>query len=173
MMEGSASMWSRQLIERDMGDLEALTARVGSRVLTDSEDQLIWAPNKGNFSTKTFYEVNLLQSPHRFNQGTIWNAIWTTKLPPKILLFLWKLQWGIIPTRKFLSIRIQGFNSVCAWCEVADESIDHLFWNCEVAFWAWEFIGKWWSISAVLNGLSVFSLPALLNCQKGLLAHKV
>lgn len=89
-----------------------------------------------------------------------------SKVIPKISIFLWKLNWGILPTRKFLSFRMQLPSTVCACCKREEESIEHLFWKCELAAWAWNFIGNWWSNKVVLIRSGPFSVPSLLTLYK-------
>lgn len=53
----------------------------------------------------------------------------------KILLFLWKFQHQLIPTVEFLASRMHGFglSSVCGWCGLNRETIDHLLFKCEIS----------------------------------------
>lgn len=161
------TMWSRMFIDRDESDLGALRAILATIELTESEDRLLWIPTKGEFSTKWFC---LNSNPFRSPENQLmhkWNIICSAKLPPKIKLFLWKIKWGIFPTRKFLSARIEGLYAICCWCNKEDESLDQIFWTCEVAIWAWTFIGRWWSIEKVLKRRQCFSLSKLLFCLEG------
>lgn len=115
---------------------------MGELRLSDSPDKLYWKPGKGNFTVKAFSnQLSLLTqgtSGHRGIQLEIWKA----KIPPKITIFLWKLNWGILPTNSFISKRIMSISDKCGWCNCANESLN-LFWLCSIARWAWDFVVAW------------------------------
>lgn len=83
-----------------------------------------------------------------------------------MVIFLWKLQWGVVPTNLLLQRRIILISNRCGWCGVIVESIEHLFWRCELAIWAWSYIGHWWSNYTSLQALGHFSLRKLFNVEK-------
>lgn len=89
----------------------------------------------------------------------LWVKLWRIKLPPKILFFLWKYHHRVIPTRGFLAIRIpnSGISDACGWCGMVSESVDHLFFECEVASWTWSFISQWWQIKITLKNQIEFT----------------
>ncbi|KAK1361498.1 hypothetical protein POM88_045972 [Heracleum sosnowskyi] len=64
---------------------------------------------------------------------------------------------GILPTRSLLANRIKvNFGStLCNFCNNADETVEHLFWNCTVTRAIWLRILKWWS-HKFINELSSF-----------------
>lgn len=110
--------------------------------LTNDIDMLIWTHADGIFNTKHCYmELNKQMSNIKGDKHT-WDLIWSIKVPPKIQLFLWKIQWRTIPTRKFLKTRLKGLNDICPWCDSHSESVTHLFWECEVSKWAWLFVSN-------------------------------
>lgn len=80
--------------------------------LGDEEHVLEWIPGKGGFTTKKCNKL-LCFSPSRIMHK--WHLIWKSKIPPKIAIFLWKIQWGILSTNSFLQNRSGGtiFNAVC------------------------------------------------------------
>lgn len=60
---------------------------------------------------------------------------------------MWKIAWGALPTSSALNQRVSSINPSCMWCTLHHESLHHLFWECELARWAWSFVQKWWNIS--------------------------
>ena len=70
---------------------------------------------------------------------------------------------GAIPTKALLSSRINGFPPLCSWYDNHDETIDHLFWSCVLADYAWKFIGKWWSYNWLVHRTGSFSLQSILR----------
>lgn len=73
------------------------------------------------------------------------------KVPPKTKFFIQKSRQEIIPTKCFLSSRIPTFQGgvICSWWHQHPESLDHLFFKCELASWAWNFMSKWWKANLV------------------------
>ena len=82
---------------------------------------------------------------------------------PVIQVFIWKIQWNVLPTRSFLNRRIRTINSDCRWCGAASETIEHVFWECQLALWGWKLVGIWWSVPDLINRRGSFSLDSLLN----------
>lgn len=85
----------------------------------------------------------------------------------KGLIFLWKYQNNIIPTKVLLAKRMALPNSdtKCVWCKYVDESQEHLFWHCSFIKKIWLDIISWWgikesghqiSLSNIWNGQHLF-----------------
>lgn len=130
------------LISKDEEQIKALESCIEEFGLTEGIDRLIWIPGNGNFTSKIFTKLYASQSrPPGIICGE-WNLIWSSKLPQKIKLFFWKLHWSVLPTRKFFFLRILNLSLKCAWCDRFVETINHLFWNCEIVAWAWNYIGN-------------------------------
>lgn len=70
------------------------------------------------------------------------------KIPPKVQFFLWKLEHKVLPTKVFLAGRLHSLNllPVCNWCMLKEETIPHLFLECELAQWCWTEVCNSWSI---------------------------
>lgn len=161
------NLWNRKLFARDNTDLELLSNTISRLVLSPIKDSLIWIPGKGTFSTKACTSLIWQRTAPGTNASPIWHNIWSMKVPPKIVLFLWKVQWLILPTKSLLSKRMQNISPICTWCQKEEETINHLFWECEIAGWVWDFIGKWWSMHSKLSKIQMFSLGELIKCQRG------
>lgn len=82
---------------------------------------------RGTFSVKTLYE-----SLSSGSYGRPLRRIWKGKIPPKIKIFMWLLENGVILTKDNMIRRNWSGNPTCFFCE-NDESIDHLFFACPVA----------------------------------------
>lgn len=54
-----------------------------------------------------------------------------------------------------------------------EESLNHLFWKCDVAVWARDFVGSWWSITKFLSSIDHFSLRHLLSVIRSNHAAKI
>lgn len=164
------SLWVRPISSRDEGFLSSLLSILQEINLNDSRDMLGWKPSKGGiFSAKEFVKLSSSSIQIGNSRSHIWEIIWKIKVPPKINIFLWKLQWGILPTYAFLHRIMPDSPLVCKWCNLEIEDIKHLFWDCCLAKWAWDFIGNWWSIKNKLSSIGFFSLNTLFNLKKKIL----
>lgn len=72
-----------------------------------------------------------------------WNIIWKLRVPPKIKLFMWQFNLRSLPTLTFLQLRGIVRNTVCKWCGEEQENLDHRFYNCQPARFAWKAFSKW------------------------------
>ena len=61
---------------------------------------------------------------------------WKTKTPLKIKIFLWYLKRGVVLTKDNLLKRRWKGDSKCNFCG-SEETIQHLFFDCRVAWFVW------------------------------------
>lgn len=66
-------------------------------------------------------------------------------------MFIWKLQHSVLTTKVFLRVKILNLdiNTLCGWCSSKDESIEYLFFPCELAIWSWEIVHQWWNMDSL------------------------
>lgn len=102
----SEKLWRRPLINRDETNLKSLLSNLSKVDLKAEPDMLVWLPVKGNFSSKQFIQLCDHDPSNQVIPLCDWNILWATKLPPKLKIFFWKLQRGILATRKFLKSRM-------------------------------------------------------------------
>lgn len=106
----------------------------------------------------------------------VFNYIWKSPAPLKVLAFSWTLLQDRIPTRVNLALRRvlsgEGEACRCVLCGRMDESAIHLFLHCEVAASLWTMVMNWVN----LNFISPPFLSTHLDCwfsvkkeKKGLL----
>lgn len=136
-------------------------------------DALIWLHSGNKFITKLCSTLIESKSGLQLQKLKIWRIIWEIKCPPKVLVFLWKIQWGIVPTNLMLSVRIRTHSPLCKWCNMAPESINHLFWACPLANSVWNFISHWWCLDKSFTKRCVFSLESILLLKQEPKASKV
>lgn len=113
-------------------------------------DSFIWWRNKHGFSVKRNYQViqAVFDIDVQMDESIIhlFDMLWITNVPRKILIFGWRLLLNRLPTRVALSNKgvINGsHNLVCPFCFVVEESLPHLFFNFMLNFLVWEQIYKW------------------------------
>jgi hypothetical protein len=133
----------------------------------------LWTPSSnGLFSTSSAYRlissprINSVSSPL---ESSLWKSLWKLKLNARLLLFLWKIAWNLLPTKSRLKalFHIPAPESLCPLCSSEEESISHLFFNCIFAKVAWR--SSFWPLDS-----SAWSSLSPSNWIQGILApHSV
>ncbi|WVZ73514.1 hypothetical protein U9M48_021813 [Paspalum notatum var. saurae] len=118
----------RALIGEKLIAWHDLVSKVALVVLGEGKDIFTWNLNKnGSFSVSSMYSA-LVQEGCASRK----NLFWALKVPLKIKIFLWFLKRGVVLTEDNLSKRQWKGNLKCSFCN-ADETIQHLFFDCHVA----------------------------------------
>jgi hypothetical protein len=112
-----------------------LLPRLASVVLYDEQDVFRWnlAPN-GKFFVKSHY-LALIHS----DVPNLDKRLWKLKAPLKIKIFLWYLRRGVILTKDNLAKRNWNGSVKCCFCH-KDETIKHLFFECQVVQITWNIV---------------------------------
>jgi hypothetical protein len=106
----------------------------------------------GIFSIKSMYLALISDSRVRLNL-----MIWKLKLPWKIKIFLWYLEWGVILTKDNLSQRNwRGVEGQCVFCS-QPKSIQHLFFDCHFAKFIWTAVHISFNIQKPISILHLFN----------------
>lgn len=71
------------------------------------------------------------------DRNRFWKRIWGLGLPPKLALFLWKVVLRILPVRVVLYRREMALTISCPMCGNSNETIEHLFLECEMTRTIW------------------------------------
>lgn len=86
-------------------------------------DVSIWGRTKnGIFTTKIAYET--LVDEDRNNQQNKWKKIWELKVLERIRVFIWKVHWEGLKTKKLFSQRYLS-DPFCNYCRGKKEAINH------------------------------------------------
>lgn len=111
--------------------------------LNSTADHLIWklSPD-GAYSVSQGYQVLLssqeasssIQTP---NHTVDWVWLWKLNLPPKFILFLWKVIHAAIPTTAILKNHHINVEEHCFFCHEDDETLSHLFIHCPFSRAVW------------------------------------
>ena len=67
------------------------------------------------------------------------NLIWKLRLPLNIKIFIWYLQKGVVLTKDNLACRQWRGSTKCCFCSL-DETIQHLFFDCQMARIIWRIV---------------------------------
>jgi hypothetical protein len=109
------------------------------------EDQLMWPHTKdGYYSVRSGYNI-INHWQDRVNCGTAnanphnltWKKLWNIPTIPRHKAFLWRLINHSIPVRSALSHKGVPCPIVCPRCLTKEETIDHLFRDCDRARRVW------------------------------------
>ncbi|GKA69480.1 RNA-directed DNA polymerase, eukaryota, reverse transcriptase zinc-binding domain protein [Tanacetum coccineum] len=143
------SDWSSVLRRAPRGGAESsqfdfLLAAIGDVVLSDQRDSWKWSLHASvGFSVAS---VRLLVDEHTLevdNVATRWNKC----IPIKVNIFLWRLGLNKLPSKINLQRKGIDVGSVlCPICQDDVESVNHLFFNCDMAKHLWNLLAKWWDL---------------------------
>jgi len=109
-----------------------LVEKVAAYEIINGKDIFMWnLTNHKQFTMKSMY-TNLMHS-----EGTPSDCItWKIKVPLKTKIFLWYLKKGVTLTKDNLAKRKWKGSTKCSFCS-AEESIQHLFFDCYLARFIW------------------------------------
>lgn len=72
---------------------------------------------------------------------------WNRSIPIKVNIFLWRLLLNKLPSRVNLDRRGIGVHSLlCPICQDDVETVNHIFFSCEMATDLWSLLAKWWEL---------------------------
>jgi len=130
---------------------QELTTKLTEIHLNEQPDVFIWLPLKsGLFSVKSMYvkllDQNVLPIP-RFH--------WKVKIPLKIKVFLWFMHKGVTLTKDNLAKKNWKGSMKCCYCNY-DESIQHLFFQCDFAKFIWRIIEVAFGLTVPQNVTHIF-----------------
>jgi hypothetical protein len=143
-------LWERNLIDN-------LLALIGGVVLGRDEDSWVWLPEEGGkFSVRSSYRVLeegvLLQEGLSVLEEEVFDNLWKSPAPSKVVAFSWMALMDRIPTRVNLrhrSVLDPGDPCVCVLCGEMEETTSHLFLHCEVTLLIWRKVLNWLDINFI------------------------
>ena len=105
-----------------------------------SDDKLIWRPvSNGVFSIKSAWSL----ISNRSSYDNRWRWIWSSIMPAKMSLFLWKIAWNAVSVDENIQARSVFLASKCSYCINAQtESLNHLFLHGDLASNIWSLFSR-------------------------------
>lgn len=100
------------------------------------QDGYRWDPTGTQYTTKAGYQ-HLCDSAFPQTIWNQWKLVWRAEAPPKVKFFFWLLLKGRILTAENLKKRGIMGPSRCPNCCQAEETIQHLFIDCQVVDDCW------------------------------------
>jgi len=113
------------------------------------EDARVWKSDEsGSFTVRSAYEC--LVKADRSPQIDAFKYLWKIKTFPNVVITAWRVLLGRVPTRLCLRKRGMLLESVlCAMCQSEEESCQHLFLECKLAWSVWALCHRWIGILSV------------------------
>ncbi|CAN1777240.1 Putative ribonuclease H protein At1g65750 [Linum perenne] len=112
---------------------QILTIPIGPSNLND---KWIWhADIKCCFSIKSCYGLIRNEEPQQNTKE--WKWLWHLSIPPKVRFFVWRLCNNALATLTNLAIRNCSSTTTCPCCNLAEESLHHLLFNCPNTLHLW------------------------------------
>ncbi|GJV77025.1 RNA-directed DNA polymerase, eukaryota, reverse transcriptase zinc-binding domain protein [Tanacetum coccineum] len=137
--------WKRQVLDsRNEATLEDLVSELGQVQLLDKPDAWTWILDNDDVftvhATRVHLDSCLLPSCSPSTR-------WSKTLPRKVNIFVWRLSLDRLPTRLNLSLRGLDIPSImCPMCNNAVESVDHVFFGCDLSSNVWCLVRRWTNI---------------------------
>ncbi|KAE8701523.1 leghemoglobin C2-like [Hibiscus syriacus] len=127
--------------------VELLNSLKDIKLIESLEDCLLWdGLGDGLFSVK-----ECRKSLESVYEDTFqWrNCVWLGLVPPRVETFLWQLSHQKVAVRMELMKRgvTLGEDTLCPFCNLCEESVQHLFLFCQVSWELWNKLICYWGIS--------------------------
>ncbi|KAM6562613.1 hypothetical protein CsatB_022611 [Cannabis sativa] len=104
----------------------------------------------GRFSCKS---VNLTQALERATYcevaPSLWNKLWSSNVLEQHKVLWWCILSSALPVRSMIRKRFHIEDARCPLCARDEETMEHLFLTCDVAFYAWR--SSPWSIYSICD----------------------
>lgn len=139
-------VWEKELFD------EFLSVLDGSEILQSdgSEDKLSWLENgSASFTVKSIYD---LANPSSIDLNSDFSHIWRNLAPYRVQCFIWLVLHGRVKTADFLfnlGIIHNVEDSLCKFCSIHSETLDHLFLHCDPVWTLWSNVLSWWGVKWV------------------------
>lgn len=156
--------WTRQLTHSEHSEVLEMIDLISSITWAGEED--LWKNDVCNLGK---FSVKLLRSKIReSNEVHLVNSLtWSKWLPLKVNFLLWRVWLNRLPTKDNLSKRNVILSSnLCNVCGSRNETLDHIFVECELALQIWEFVFFWCKIRFP-SSISAKDLPLMANQLRG------
>ncbi|GJT14880.1 RNA-directed DNA polymerase, eukaryota, reverse transcriptase zinc-binding domain protein [Tanacetum coccineum] len=147
LLANPSDLWS-QSISSIYGTHGALQDALKDVVLSDHHDSWKWSlDNSAGFSVALVRRLIDSRILVVDQNATRWNRC----VPNKVNVFLWRLSLNKLPFRVNLDRKGIDVGSVlCPICQDDVESVNHIFFSCEMAKVLWDLLAKWWELDILV-----------------------
>lgn len=123
----------RELFEWENGQFRDMLQMIrGAGLKWEGVDRWVWKKDTtGSYTVRTAYKW--LRNSEFSNSDIFLNKLWSCDALLKAKAFVWKLVQNRIPTAKNLAKKgVMVQNGLCLGCKKEEETVDHLFFKCEL-----------------------------------------
>jgi hypothetical protein len=144
-------VWEEELLNGFVDSLPLIALSDDDDVWTwKLEDDGCFTVNSNYVLLGTIFSPDPTFGPYELR---VFNNIWKSLAPTKVIAFSWKLLRNRLPTREnlvFRGIEVGGGLAGCVHCQGPLESESHLFLFCDFANRVWKAIFRWLGIVIVI-----------------------
>nr|GEY88882.1 putative RNA-directed DNA polymerase, eukaryota, reverse transcriptase zinc-binding domain protein [Tanacetum cinerariifolium] len=132
----------------ELAQFKLMLGILGDVTLSDHCDSWVWSRGSSTMftvaSARDLVENSLLSADNVATR-------WLRHLPIKINVFLWRLNINRLPSSVNLDRKgIEVDSLLCPICRLDVETVNHLFFNCDMAKDLWAIVAKWWELDVPL-----------------------
>jgi len=117
-------------------DIEAELTEVGNRLCIEKEDVSLWRRESGykqEFSTHETWSILRVTK----TQCSWSRVVWFSQATPKYAFMTWLALLNRLSTMDRVARWSQGADTICVLCKTAQETRDHLFFECSYSSQIW------------------------------------
>ncbi|XVF19448.1 hypothetical protein REPUB_Repub11eG0112000 [Reevesia pubescens] len=134
--------WNQVQVSELLSDTDAIIVENMQLCRSGCRDRLIWNETlMGNFTVRSAYFVakRVLNGWNQFvdQRSCKWRLLWTSKVIPKVKVFMWRAIHEILPTSEKLQHRGIPIEVSCAVCGCLEESWRHSLFECVFSKQVW------------------------------------
>lgn len=87
------------------------------------------------FTVKSCYRK--LVGEQSGTEAQFWKQLWSLDLPAKVTNFIWRACRAVVPTAVALAYKRVQIDTLCSWCRLSGENIEHVLFECSFAKEIW------------------------------------
>nr|GEY42616.1 hypothetical protein [Tanacetum cinerariifolium] len=132
----------------ELAQFDALNSSIGDVLLTDQCDSWQW-----NLDVVAGFSVASVRSlvDDTTLHGNLVAIRWNRTIPINVNAFLWRLYLKKPPSKVNLDRKgVEVGSILCSSCLLDVETVNHIFFNCEMAKDLWSLLAKWWELDILV-----------------------
>ena len=151
LLDDVSRSWLQETIDNLFLPHEAKLIKSIPISLVDCNDKIFWPlSTDGEYSVKSGYRLlsslSASETPSSSDNSQskeIWKAIWSSKVPNRVKVLLWRAGLDALPSRTNLVKRRVSCDPICPSCGQEEESTFHALWSCPALVEVWSLHFAW------------------------------
>uniref|UniRef100_A0A2N9FKR8 Reverse transcriptase zinc-binding domain-containing protein n=1 Tax=Fagus sylvatica TaxID=28930 RepID=A0A2N9FKR8_FAGSY len=137
LMNEAKSHWNQNMLSSLFDQDTILAIQNIPRWRVNQQDRWIWLKTyTREFSVKSAFR-KACQVDLGIEVNAVMKKIWQTQLHQRLKMLLWRIAAGVLPTSDSLIRFLPNLEISCPFCNVCDESLIHLLWECSITRAIW------------------------------------